>query len=79
MPGGTIILFGSYAKGEDTYDSDIDIAVVGRSDKMLELERYEKVLGRTINVNFYDSWKAIHKNLKNNILNGIILHGSVDL
>jgi predicted nucleotidyltransferase len=79
LPGGNIILFGSYSKGEDTKTSDIDIAVIERKDKMLELEKYEKILNRKINVNFYDSWKKIHEHLKNNILNGILLHGSVNL
>ncbi len=79
LPGGTIILFGSYSQGEDTNSSDVDIAVIGRKDKLLELEKYEKSLNRRINVNFYDSWKAIHKHLKNSILNGILLHGSVEL
>jgi predicted nucleotidyltransferase len=79
LPGATIILFGSYSRGEDTNTSDIDIAAIERKDKMLELEKYEKILNRKINVNFYDSWQKIHKHLKNNILNGILLHGSVDL
>ena len=79
LAGGTIILFGSYSLGEDTNTSDIDIAVIERKDKMLNLEKYEKMLNRPINVNFYNSWKEIHKHLKNNILNGIILHGSVDI
>lgn len=79
LPGGTIILFGSYARGEDIHTSDIDIAVIERKDKLLELEPYEKILNRKINVNFYATWSGIHKHLKNNILNGIILHGSVAL
>ena len=79
LAGSTIILFGSYSRGEDTVNSDIDIATIGRKDKFLELERYEKILNRKININFYNSWKDIHKHLKNNILNGIILHGSVEL
>jgi len=79
LPGGTIVLFGSYSRGEDTSLSDIDIAVIGRKNKILELEKYEKLLNRKINVNFYNTWMEIHKHLKNNILNGIILHGSVDL
>lgn len=79
LPGATIILFGSYSRGEDICGSDIDIAVIGRKDKMLGLERYEKILNRQINVNFYDSWKKINVNLKNNILNGILLHGGVEL
>lgn len=79
LAGATVILFGSYARGEDTNTSDIDLAVIERKDKMLALEKYEKILHREINVNFYDSWKVIHEHLKNNILNGIILHGYVEL
>lgn len=79
LPGSTIMLFGSYSRGEDTENSDIDIAVIGRKDKMLDLENFEKVLNRKINVNFYDSWKKIHVHLKNNILNGIVLHGGIEL
>ncbi|MFH1396374.1 MAG: nucleotidyltransferase domain-containing protein [archaeon] len=79
LAGATIIVFGSYARGEDTIKSDLDIAVIGRKDKLLKLQKYEKSLQRTININFYDSWKDIHTNLKNNILNGFILHGSVVL
>lgn len=79
LPGGTIILFGSYSRGEDTDTSDIDLAVIERKDKMLKFEKYEKILKRKINVNFYDSWKDMHIHLRNNILNGILLHGSVEL
>lgn len=79
LAGSTIILFGSYSNGEDTTTSDIDIAVIERKDKIIDLGMYEKILNRKINLNFYDSWKKIQENLKNNILNGIILHGSVAL
>jgi predicted nucleotidyltransferase len=79
LAGSTIILFGSYSKGEDTNRSDIDIAVIERKQKSMDIEKYEKRLNRKIIINFYDSWKEIHKNLKNNILNGIVLHGGVDL
>ncbi len=79
LPGGTIILFGSYSKGEDTNTSDIDIAVIGRKDKVLEFEKFETMLRRRANVNFYGSWKDIHKHLKNNILSGILLHGAIEL
>src|SRR3989344_1853034 len=79
LAGATVILFGSYSRGEDTNTSDIDIAVIGRKDKMLELEKYEKILNRKINMNFYNSWQEIHKHLRNNILNGILLHGGVEL
>jgi predicted nucleotidyltransferase/DNA-binding transcriptional regulator YhcF (GntR family) len=79
LAGGTIILFGSYSRGEDTESSDIDIAVIGRKNKLLSLDNHEKILNREINVNFYNSFKDIHENLKNNILNGILLHGSVEI
>ncbi|MEM2131201.1 MAG: nucleotidyltransferase domain-containing protein [Candidatus Woesearchaeota archaeon] len=79
LAGSTIILFGSYSKGEDTNTSDIDIAVIERKEKKLDLQEYEKILNRKININFYASWKEIHKHLKNNILNGIILNGGVDI
>ena len=79
LAGGTILLFGSYSLGEDTITSDIDIAVIGRKDKVLELEEYEKALNRKININFYDLWKNIHEHLRNNILNGILLQGGVEL
>ncbi len=79
LAGGTVILFGSYSRGDDTNTSDMDIAVIGRKDKMLNLEKFESILNRKINVNFYHSWGKIHKHLKNNLLNGILLHGSVEL
>ena len=77
--GATIILFGSYSKGEDIINSDIDIAVIGRRDKQIDLSVYEKKLERKININFYESFKSIHKNLKENLCNGIVLVGGVEL
>lgn len=79
LAGSTIILFGSYSLGMDTNTSDIDIAVIERKEKMLNLEEFEKLLNRKINVNFYDSWKKVHEHLRNNILSGILLHGGVEL
>ena len=77
--GATIILFGSYSRGEDIINSDIDVAVIGRKEKKAELMKYEKELEREININFYDSFKNIHKNLKENLCNGIIIIGGVEL
>ena len=77
--GATIILFGSFSRGDDTVKSDIDIAVIGRKDKKIDLFGYEKIFERDININFYDSFKVIHKNLMDNICNGIVLFGGVEL
>ncbi len=79
LPGGTIILFGGYSKGEDIFNSDIDIAIIGRKEKALETAKYEKSLHRKIHFLFFDSWKKINENLKNNLLNGILLYGGVEL
>lgn len=77
--GAVIILFGSYSRGDDTEKSDIDIAVIGRKDKIINLLKYEESLKRTININFYESWDKIHKNLKENLCNGIVLAGGIEL
>jgi len=77
--GGTIILFGSYSRGEDTVDSDIDIAIIGRKEKELDLSNFERMLERPIYLQHYESFRKIHGNLRENILNGIILAGSVEL
>jgi len=77
--GGTVILFGSYSRGEDTVNSDIDIAVIGRKDKLIDLDGFEKSLERKINLNFYDSLRNIHRHLKENLCNGIVLSGGIQL
>ena len=77
--GATIILFGSYSRGDDLVNSDIDIAVIGRKDKDTDLRQYEKMLERKIIINHYDSFDKIHKNLKENLANGIVLVGGFEL
>jgi len=77
-PGSTIILFGSYSRGEDIFSSDIDIAIVNAKSKKLKLNKYDKILGKTINISFYESFK-IDKPLKENLCNGIVLSGGVEL
>jgi predicted nucleotidyltransferase len=77
--GATIILFGSYSRGDDLVNSDIDITIIGRKEKDINLENYEKNLERKININYYDSFDKIHKNLKENLANGIVLSGGFQL
>ena len=82
FPGTTIVLFGSYSFGEDSYNSDIDIAIIGikeKSAKLTKLSSFEKVFGKKIIVQYYEDFNKINKNLKESILNGIILKGSVKL
>lgn len=79
FPGCIIVLFGSYSIGEDTVNSDIDIAVIGAKEKQIALERYSKPLEREVYLHFYEDISRINKNLKSNILNGITLSGVIEL
>lgn len=79
FPGTLIILFGSYSWGEDNVNSDIDIAIISSKEKEIDLTKFEKFLERKINVNIYQNIKEIHKNLRSNILSGIVLSGRVVL
>jgi len=70
-----IILFGSYSKGEDTEQSDIDIYIETPSKKKISLESYERKLKRKIQLFQHKNIREI-KNmyLANNIINGITLN-----
>jgi len=79
FPGAAVILFGSYARGEDDVRSDVDIAVVGCKEKMLDLEKFDEFFEREVRVNFYDSFGGIDKYLRSNLFNGVVLAGSVEV
>ncbi len=70
----TIILFGSASIGEDSADSDIDLFVLSPK-KDLKLKTFEKRINRKINIYFQKSFDKLSTELKNNIVNGIILRG----
>lgn len=69
-----VILFGSAARGEDVEASDIDIAVISE-EKPIDLKKFEMVIHRKITVLFCPKFNELSPELKNNILNGIILYG----
>src|SRR3989344_7235305 len=73
-----IILYGSYAKGESTENSDLDLFVVGK-EKKINLSKYEERLGLKIHLFFEGDLKKIPKELKNNLVNGIVLKGYLRL
>ncbi|MBS3137792.1 nucleotidyltransferase domain-containing protein [Candidatus Woesearchaeota archaeon] len=80
----TIILFGSYRKGEDISTSDIDIAIEDDSIKeykiteLKELTEIEKYLQRKIQIHLFNK-VYINKNVFNNIANGIVLLGFLEV
>ncbi len=69
-----IILFGSASKGEDIKDSDIDLFILSKEEK-LNLTKFEKTLGRRISPFFSENFNKLSKELRNNIINGILLKG----
>lgn len=74
----TIILFGSYLRGEDIEKSDIDISILDSKEKNLNLKSFENKLNRRINIEFINL-KDIKKELKNSIINGLPLQGYIEI
>lgn len=69
-----IILFGSASRGEDTIKSDIDLYLMCKERKM-DLQDFEKKIKRKISLLFGKDFGELSSELKNNIINGIILKG----
>ena len=72
-----IVLFGSYRRGEDTEDSDIDIFIEGIEEE-INLTVLEKEFKRKIQLHFKKDFTEYSKELKNNIINGIVLQGFLE-
>lgn len=73
-PQPTIVLFGSYSRGEDLSNSDIDIGIITSEKKLPDLKKFEKKFNRTINLSLFTK-KDVSKEFFNNIINGIVLRG----
>lgn len=73
-----IVLFGSYAKGEDTENSDIDIAVLTDRKAALSLEKFEALLHRKIAIKEFNKRK-IEKEFWNTLANGIVVSGYLEV
>lgn len=69
------MLFGSFSRGEDTENSDIDIVVITKKGLSLNTEKYDKVLKKRVNIHEVDLIK-ISEEFKANLANGIVLEGS---
>lgn len=72
----TIVVFGSYVRGEDVENSDIDLYIETPTKKTIRLDKFEKLLKRKIQLFIHSSIKDVkNKELANNILNGIKVNG----
>jgi len=73
-----IILFGSIQKGTYHENSDIDIFI--QTDyKRLNLNKYDRKVGRKISLFFEKNPKSLSKGLLNNIYSGMILSGNLEV
>jgi len=71
-----IVCFGSYSRGDDTENSDIDIGIIGASEKELNADSFEKKLRKRISLHFIDLDKTSVE-FKSNLFNGIVLEGAL--
>ncbi len=74
-----IVLFGSFAKGEDVEGSDIDILIITSKKEIKYLndaiKPYEKEFNRKINIHIIESLDKAENAFKNAVANGIVLYG----
>ena len=74
-----MVLFGSYSKGEDTEESDIDLYVETPKKHEFKLEKFEKALKRKIQVFNYKNIKDLpNPHLRNNIINGMTINNFLE-
>jgi len=74
-----IILFGSYARGEDTESSDVDIAVITDRKQVIEsYTKYENMLKRKISLKIINA-KKLTKEFASSLANGIVLYGYFEI
>lgn len=77
MPS-TIVVFGSYAKGEDHEESDIDIFIEAKQQH-IDLSLFQTLLRRKIELHTYSDISSLSKELKSSIVNGIVLTGFLEV
>lgn len=79
-----IVLFGSYSSATNTKDSDIDLFVLTNIKKKFKLDKYETALNRKISLHIFSekefqNMKIKNSELINNICNGIVLSGKLEV
>ncbi len=79
-----IILFGSYAKAENTKKSDIDLFIISDVKKKAELSSFEVKLDAEIQLFIhtkeeFQKLKKTNPELINNVLNGVKLEGYIEI
>ena len=70
-----VILYGSFLRGEDVEESDIDIFVLSEKRVNLKFGEYEMKLKRKIHIIMEDEMKKLGRRLRVDIMNGLVLYG----
>ncbi len=73
------VVFGSYSLGEDIESSDIDLLIISKSKKKVDLKKFEKKLKREINVLIINGISKLEKPVLNKVYNGFVICGGFDL
>ena len=72
-----LVLFGSLSKAEVNKNSDIDLAIFTLTKKEIDINSFEKKLGRRIQIfRFSERSSVSSQELLSNILHGYILRGN---
>jgi len=71
-----IVLMGSYSRGEDTENSDIDLAIISNKEGHPDLSNYEKFLNRKIHL-IVTNYKRMSEEFYINMVNGVVLRGAI--
>lgn len=79
-----IVLFGSFAKAENTPTSDIDVVVISPLKKEINIKKFEKKLKHKIQLfitsrSKMERMKKRNKELLNNWINGLTLYGIMEV
>jgi len=80
----TMIIFGSFEKGEDNKNSDIDMCLLTETKKEINTDKYEKVLKRKIQLHLFSDKEFKNLRLRNkglfeNIINGYKIYGFLEI
>ena len=70
-----ISAFGAYSFGKDIETSEIDILIISKVKKKINLDEFEKALNRKIKITIVDEFSNLDKDLQKKVVNGLVIHG----
>ncbi len=78
-----VILFGSWARGKNSGESDLDLLIISPNKKELDLKKFSNKLGEVqlfiLSRSEIDKMKKDNPELLNSFVNGLVLEGAWEL